>query len=214
MTHDTREVVILSGVRTAIGDYGGSLKDIAPSDLAARVVKEAVARAKAAMDAIRVVEEVKLKPFRYIIDTMQEEYQLNALILQGRSVESEFLREKLQYERQYGQMLPSQEKSLRAQLTLRRLQTREMEKQRIEQDRQLRLIDATQDNLRQTTSELLRGGGFKAIGNAFSRQFDAVIDDMADQITESLFGDAFRKQRERVLGLDKVSEAGERKEAR
>ncbi len=46
MTHDTREVVILSGVRTAIGDYGGSLKDIAPSDLAARVVKEAVARAK------------------------------------------------------------------------------------------------------------------------------------------------------------------------
>jgi acetyl-CoA C-acetyltransferase len=46
MSHDTREVVILSGVRTAIGDYGGSLKDFAPSDLAARVVKEAVARAK------------------------------------------------------------------------------------------------------------------------------------------------------------------------
>ena len=33
---EQREVVILSGVRTAIGDYGGSLKDIAPSDLAAR----------------------------------------------------------------------------------------------------------------------------------------------------------------------------------
>jgi acetyl-CoA C-acetyltransferase len=43
----SREVVILSGVRTAIGDYGGSLKDIAPSDLAARVVKEALARSKA-----------------------------------------------------------------------------------------------------------------------------------------------------------------------
>ena len=41
-----REVVILSGVRTAIGDYGGSLKDMAPTDLAARVVREAVARAK------------------------------------------------------------------------------------------------------------------------------------------------------------------------
>src|SRR4029078_1889658 len=41
-----REVVILSGVRTAIGDYGGSLKDIAPSELAARGVKEAGARAK------------------------------------------------------------------------------------------------------------------------------------------------------------------------
>jgi acetyl-CoA C-acetyltransferase len=41
-----REVVILSGVRTAIGDYGGSLKDIPPTELGARVVKEAVARAK------------------------------------------------------------------------------------------------------------------------------------------------------------------------
>ncbi len=43
---EQREVVILSGVRTAIGDYGGSLKDISPSELAARVVKEAVSRAK------------------------------------------------------------------------------------------------------------------------------------------------------------------------
>jgi acetyl-CoA C-acetyltransferase len=41
-----REIVVLSGVRTAIGGYGGSLKDLAPSDLAARVVREAVARAK------------------------------------------------------------------------------------------------------------------------------------------------------------------------
>src|SRR5262245_55310994 len=43
---EQREVVILSGVRTAIGDYGGSLKDIPPSDLAARVIREAVTRAK------------------------------------------------------------------------------------------------------------------------------------------------------------------------
>ena len=41
-----REVVILSGVRTAIGDYGGTLKDFAPTDLGARVVREAIARAK------------------------------------------------------------------------------------------------------------------------------------------------------------------------
>jgi acetyl-CoA C-acetyltransferase len=41
-----REVVVLSGARTAIGDYGGALKDIAPSDLAATVVREAVKRAK------------------------------------------------------------------------------------------------------------------------------------------------------------------------
>jgi acetyl-CoA C-acetyltransferase len=44
--NETREVVILSGVRTAIGDYGGSLKDIPPSELGAKVVREAVSRAK------------------------------------------------------------------------------------------------------------------------------------------------------------------------
>ena len=41
-----REVVVVSGVRTAIGTYGGSLKDIAPVDLGAIVVKEALARAQ------------------------------------------------------------------------------------------------------------------------------------------------------------------------
>jgi acetyl-CoA C-acetyltransferase len=40
-----REVVVLSGVRTAIGDYGGALKDMAPTELAAQVVREAVKRA-------------------------------------------------------------------------------------------------------------------------------------------------------------------------
>jgi acetyl-CoA C-acetyltransferase len=44
--NEQREVVILSGVRTAIGDYGGSLKDLPPTELAARVVKEALSRAK------------------------------------------------------------------------------------------------------------------------------------------------------------------------
>jgi acetyl-CoA C-acetyltransferase len=42
----SREVVVVGGVRTAIGTYGGSLKDIPPSQLAATVVKEAVKRAK------------------------------------------------------------------------------------------------------------------------------------------------------------------------
>jgi acetyl-CoA C-acetyltransferase len=41
----TREVVVLSGVRTAIGGFGGSLKDIPPSELAALCVREAVSRA-------------------------------------------------------------------------------------------------------------------------------------------------------------------------
>ena len=40
-----REVVVVSGVRTAIGTFGGSLKDIPPTELAAQVVRESLARA-------------------------------------------------------------------------------------------------------------------------------------------------------------------------
>ena len=40
-----REVVIASAVRTPIGSFGGSLKDITPADLGGLVIKEAVKRA-------------------------------------------------------------------------------------------------------------------------------------------------------------------------
>jgi len=39
------DVVILSGVRTAIGDFGGSLKDVAPWELGRIVIAEAIKRA-------------------------------------------------------------------------------------------------------------------------------------------------------------------------
>ncbi|MEK6211879.1 MAG: acetyl-CoA C-acyltransferase family protein [Pseudomonadota bacterium] len=47
-----REVVVVSGVRTAIGDFGGSLKDVAPTELGARCVREALSRAKVAPDEV------------------------------------------------------------------------------------------------------------------------------------------------------------------
>ena len=41
----TREVVVVSAVRTAIGTFGGSLKDIPPTELAAQIVRESLTRA-------------------------------------------------------------------------------------------------------------------------------------------------------------------------
>ncbi|MBI2768101.1 MAG: acetyl-CoA C-acyltransferase family protein [Burkholderiales bacterium] len=43
-----REVVVVSAVRTAIGTFGGSLKDIPPTELGALVVRESLARASVA----------------------------------------------------------------------------------------------------------------------------------------------------------------------
>lgn len=47
---DQREVVVLSGVRTAIGDYGATLKDFPANELAAMVTREAVKRSGVAPD--------------------------------------------------------------------------------------------------------------------------------------------------------------------
>src|SRR5579859_3515435 len=47
-----RDVVVVSGVRTAIGDFGGGLKDVAPTELGAQVVREALSRANVAGDEV------------------------------------------------------------------------------------------------------------------------------------------------------------------
>jgi acetyl-CoA C-acetyltransferase len=47
-----REVVVASGVRTAIGDFGGALKDFTPGDLGARVVREVLSRARVSGDEV------------------------------------------------------------------------------------------------------------------------------------------------------------------
>ncbi len=41
----SREVIVASGVRTAVGTFGGSLRDLPPTQLGAQVVREALARA-------------------------------------------------------------------------------------------------------------------------------------------------------------------------
>ena len=50
-----REVYIVSGVRTAIGDFGGSLKDLPPTELGALVAREALSRADVAGDEVQHV---------------------------------------------------------------------------------------------------------------------------------------------------------------
>lgn len=58
-----REVVILSGVRTAIGGFGGSLKDQPPSELAAQIVREVISRA--GVEA----QEIEHVVFGHVINT-------------------------------------------------------------------------------------------------------------------------------------------------
>lgn len=47
-----REVFVVSGARTAIGDFGGALKDVPPAELGAQVVREALSRAQVAGEEV------------------------------------------------------------------------------------------------------------------------------------------------------------------
>lgn len=50
---EIRDVVVVSGTRTAIGTYGGSLVNSSPGELSAAVVKEAISRASLSGDDIQ-----------------------------------------------------------------------------------------------------------------------------------------------------------------
>ncbi len=49
----SRDVVICHPVRTAIGTYGGSLKDTPAPDLGARVIQETLSRSGLAADKVQ-----------------------------------------------------------------------------------------------------------------------------------------------------------------
>jgi acetyl-CoA C-acetyltransferase len=66
-----REIVVLSAVRTGIGKFGGGLKDIPPTALAANVIQEAVKRSGLAPDAVGHVV------FGNVIHTEQKDMYLS-----------------------------------------------------------------------------------------------------------------------------------------
>ena len=67
----SREVVFVSAVRTAIGTFGGSLKDFAPSELGAQVVRESLRRANVSG------EEVGHVVFGHVVNTEPKDMYLS-----------------------------------------------------------------------------------------------------------------------------------------
>ena len=75
-----REVMVVSGVRTAIGDFGGSLKDIPPAELGSQVAREALSRAGVAG------EDVGQVVFGHVIHTEARDMYLARVAALGGGV--------------------------------------------------------------------------------------------------------------------------------
>lgn len=72
------EIYIVAGVRTAIGTFGGALKDVTPSTLVAAVAREAVARAKVAP------EEIGLSVFGQVVHTEPRDMYISRIaVIEG-----------------------------------------------------------------------------------------------------------------------------------
>ena len=70
-----RDVVIVSGARTAVGSFGGSLKGIRTVDLGALVIKEAIRRAGLRPDVSAAVRACRPDVFRDMDKTeIQKKY--------------------------------------------------------------------------------------------------------------------------------------------
>jgi acetyl-CoA C-acetyltransferase len=86
------EVVIVSGARTAIGSFGGSLKDIPVIELGALVIKEAVKRAgfkpkssekllAVGPDALKAKELTELEKSKYDWNESSKDIQVDEVIM-------------------------------------------------------------------------------------------------------------------------------------
>lgn len=148
------------------------------------------------------------KPFEDVIQSSRDELTVLQLILDGREVEAEALDRRLQYERQYGKMLPDQWKQLLGQVQAHQLINEELKKrQRITNI----YLDAVADV--QSAFEKMLGtfaknplkslkDFFKDASNSFKTMFTRLI-------SESVFGGIEKEIRDLVSGNTGVQAASD-----
>lgn len=197
-----------------MNDALATVKDLT-SDIEANVAEgldpEVALRLKTALADLKpVIWDSLNQPFNDLVEASEELRQIDELILAGRENEAEVLRRTLALEKAMGPLSEQQKAMLVDIVAQERARARAIEEQAEKRRIELDYLQSTQENLRQTTYELLSGKGLGSIGNFFKRQMDAVMQEMADSITESIFGDFFRNEKDRILGFDKVQESSKR----
>ena len=154
-----------------------------------------------------VIEDSINGPFRDLLESSRESAAIQNLQIAGRTEEAEVLSRVLQLNRQQKALSDEQVQSVYDVVLQERARSRELEKQNQLRQRDAALVDATRDNVRGALQDLSRGGGASAIGKAFSRQFDLLLERQVDNLFDSLFGNFFQSERDKALGFDLVKKA-------
>lgn len=160
--------------------------------------------------ARKAVQEGLVKPYNDLIKSQEQHLEIGKMIASGRTVEAEAVQTIYNIEKQMGPIGDRRREQIIANLDAMRQQSREMEKQRRAQQNLLSLVEETRQNVKDTVYSLLRGGGIKSFGDFFKNLFDSYLRALSEQITESLLGDLFQKQTDRIKGETRLSDAGMR----
>jgi ribosomal protein S20 len=182
--------------------------DAIMADLAERKPQGFAEMIKDAERAKVVVEDSINRPLREMLKADEEQAALHSLRIGNYTAEAEILERVLDLGRSKGSVTEAEVAAITEIIQLEQQRGIELEKQQETLSRNMAIVDGTQDNLRQGIRDLLGGGGFNAIGDTVKRQFDIYLDGLADEFASNLFGDTFRQQKLKLLGLDKVDEAG------
>lgn len=162
-------------------------------------------------DAKKVLEQTA--PNIPVEDYLQKQRELLAvgeLQKQGRIVEAQTLQQVLQIQQQQGALSDDYLKSvLEANIALRQ-QTRELEKQQRRQQILLNFIEAQRAAVNDMVYNLLSGKGLSSVGGFVKSVFNNYLRALSDEITNSLTGDFFQKQTDRIKGETALSDAGKR----
>lgn len=155
-------------------------------------------------------DAVKSKPFNDALDVQREQYEIGQLILSGRQFEADALRGLLAIQQQMGPLTRGQVETYLEGAAALHDQTREYEKHQRIIANNLRLIEDQRAAVKDLVSDLLSGRGIKSIGSFFKNVLRSYTEAMAEQITQSLVGNFFDKQSDKLKGEGKLSDAGER----
>lgn len=146
-------------------------------------------------------------PFRDMVKATNERKVIEEAILAGNAIEAQVVQRRLELEKNNKTLTADRLAELRSIVIEEHKRSVELEKQAEVQNRQLQLLSQTKSNITGLFYDLFKGGGVGAIGNAFAKQWDAVLQNLSESLTESLFGDFFRSEKDKILGFDKVNEA-------
>lgn len=179
---------------------------------------------RAATEAKALAEAAPSKPFADNLDAMREQIDAQRLLIDGRTAEYHTMQDMAELARQLGADSIAQIPALleqrkigqdrvdqfMQQRDLLRLQTYEIQRQQAEEQKLLGFVEDRENVARQTIYDILSGKGVNAFKDTIRSLGEIARREMTEQVFKAVFGDHFEKQKMKILGLDKVDEAGTR----